>query len=137
MQYDILVKKGGFFCGYFYWLENNICQKRSGSFSPSGKKLSKSVSGYSKKKKEKKVYLSDLKFINGGVKTLVVRPIKKNCFMCVSSHSLSILVPCLQSTLLVATCNLFQLFRCFNLAQCSKFLSIFSRSIDQISLTHK
>ena len=38
MKYDILVQNEvcytlKFVCGYFYWLKNNICQKKSGYFS--------------------------------------------------------------------------------------------------------
>ena len=45
-----------FVCGYFYWLENNICKKNPALLAQKlGRKkiLSKSLSGYSKTKKEK------------------------------------------------------------------------------------
>ena len=50
------------------------------------KKLSESVSGYYKtRKKEKKKWHGPLSHWCRGVKTLVVRPLKKTLFLCVSS----------------------------------------------------
>ena len=87
MKYDILVQTEVFYtlkfvCGYFYWLENNICQKKSGSFSPKigrKKNCQNPFHAILTKKKRKKVTWTT-NSLGGGAETLVAGPLKKKHF---------------------------------------------------------
>ena len=73
-----------FVCVYFYWFENNICQKKIRLFQPKNFRIFFCQNPFQAikrlKKKNKKKWHGPLNHQGGGVKSLVVRPLKKTLF---------------------------------------------------------
>ena len=117
MIYNILVQK----CGFLYVCLWIFAKKKSGSLSQKlvEKKLSKSVSGFSKTKKKKKKKWHGPLIHQGRGKTLVVRPLKNVCvFFFVLTEVRQMLettlipLPLQQSTLVLSLLPLLYLLPC-------------------------